>query len=130
MLAEVTEQKRHNLLRNEFFHLCNSSGLNPELERPGLLQLKLLVGSSYESGAARDPNINRRPADVYLPKWRRGAPAAFDLAVTSGLRKDTVSKSAENGSAAVLNYEEHKRSYLNTESICREEGIIFISLVC
>ncbi|CAL4144301.1 unnamed protein product [Meganyctiphanes norvegica] len=101
--------KRHNLLRNEVFHLCNSSGYNPELERPGLLQIRPLVGSSYESGAARDPNINRRPADVYLPKWRRGAPAAFDLAVTSGLRKDTVSKSAENGSAAVLNYEEHKR---------------------
>ena len=29
--------KRHNTLRNEVFFFCISSGLNPELERPGLL---------------------------------------------------------------------------------------------
>ena len=36
--------KRHNLIRNEVFHFCNSSGLNPELERPGLLQPRLVTG--------------------------------------------------------------------------------------
>ena len=41
--------KRHNLLRNEMFHLCNSSGLSPELERPGLLQQRPLIGSAYET---------------------------------------------------------------------------------
>ena len=122
--------KRHNLLRNEVFHLCNSSGLSPELERPGLLELRPLIGSAHESGTGRDPNINRRPADVYIPRWRRGAPAALDLAVTSGLRSDLVSKSAEDGSAAVRSYEDYKRSYLNTETICQEEGITFIPLVC
>ena len=82
--------KRHNLLRNEIFHQCNSSGLSPELERPGLLQLRPLIGSSYESGAARDPNVDRRPADVQLPKWRRGMAAALENAVTSALCNDLV----------------------------------------
>ena len=122
--------KRHNLLRNEVFYLCNSSGLSPELERPGLLELRPLIGVTQESGARRDPNVNRRPADVYIPRWRRGAPAALDLAVTSGLRNDLVTKSAEDGSAAVNAYEDFKRTYLNTEAICQEEGITFIPLVC
>ena len=39
--------KRHNLLRNEVFHLCNSSGLSPELERPGLLQIRPLIGAAH-----------------------------------------------------------------------------------
>ena len=29
--------KRHNLIRNEVFYVCNSAGLNPELEKSGLL---------------------------------------------------------------------------------------------
>ena len=112
------------------FHLCNSSGLNPELERPGLLLLRPLVGATHENGGTRDPNVNRRPADVYLPRWRRGAPAALDLAVTSGLRSDFVTKSAEDGSAAVISYENLKRSYLDIEAICKEEGITFIPIIC
>ena len=122
--------KRHNLLRNEVFHLCNSTGLNPELERPGLLKPRPLTGSAQESGAERDPNATRRPADVFLPRWRRGAPAALDLAVTSGLRADTLNKTIDDGSSAVKAYEHHKRSYLDTESTCREEGINFIPLIC
>ena len=55
---------------------------------------------------------------------------AFDIAVTSGLRRDLVNRSAEDGSAATLLYEDYKRSYLNTETICQEEGISFIPLVC
>ena len=121
--------KRHNLIRNEVFHLCNSAGLNPELERPGLLQPRPLAGSAQESGAARDPNVNRRPADVYLPRWRRGAPAAMDIAVTSGMKMDMFLKSADDGTTAAKEYEHFKRTYLNTEDICREEGITFIPLI-
>ena len=122
--------KRHNLIRNEIFYICNSAGLNPELERPGLLQPRPLAGSAQDSGAVRDPNANRRPADVYLPRWRRGTPAALDLAVTSGLRSDMVQKSVEDGTSAVKAYEHFKRSYMETEDICREEGITFIPLIC
>ena len=122
--------KRHNLIRNEVFHFCSSSGLNPELERPGLLQPRPLAGSRHEDGSKRDPTNGRRPADVYLPRWRRGAPAALDFAVTSGLRSDIVSRSAVDGSIATKLYEEYKRSHLNTEASCQEEGILFIPVVC
>ena len=121
--------KHHNLIRNEVFFLCNSAGLNPELERPGLLQPRPLNGSAQESGAARDPNVSRRPADVYLPKWRRGAPAAMDIAVTSGMRGDMLHKSANDGTSAANEYENFKRSYLNTEQKCHENGITFIPLI-
>ena len=57
-------------------------------------------------------------------------PAALDLAVTSGLKSDMVRRSAENGSAAVTTYEDFKRSYLNTEATCQEEGLSFIPLIC
>ena len=78
----------------------------------------------------RDPNANRRPADVYLPSWRKGTSAALDIAVTSGLRRDVVESSARDGSSAVSNYESFKRTYLDTETNCRDEGIKFIPLVC
>ena len=77
----------------------------------------------------RDQNANRRPADVYLPKWRSGAPAALDLAVTSGQRRDIVNRSAEDGSIATELYEDTKRLYLSTEAKCQEEGITFIPMV-
>ena len=41
-----------------------------------------------------------------------------------------MERSAENGSIAVTMYENKKRMYLDTESICREEGIQFIPLIC
>ena len=54
----------------------------------------------------------------------------MDLAVTSGLRADMLNKTLDDGSASVKAYEHHKRSYMDTESICREEGINFIPLIC
>ena len=57
-------------------------------------------------------------------------PAALDLAVTSGLRSDKVIRSAEDGTAAVIQYENFKHTYLGTDTSCREEGITFIPLIC
>ena len=122
--------KRHNLLRNEVFYQCHSAGLNPELERPGLLQPRPLFGSAQENGAERNQQELRRPADIYIPRWRRGMPVALDLAVTSGLKRDMVQRSSENGSSAVTTYEDFKRSYLATETTCQEEGFNFIPLIC
>ena len=122
--------KRHNLIRNEVFHFCASSGLNPELERPGILQSRPLAGARQENGAPRGQDENRRPADVYLPKWRRGTPAALDFAITSGLRRDMVNHSAEDGSKATKLYENFKRSHLDTEELCRDNGVTFIPVIC
>ena len=122
--------KRHNLICNKVYHFSLSAGLNPELERTGLLQPRPLLGSAQESGAERDNNAERRPADVYIPRWRRGTPAAFDLAVTSGLRRCVVKDSAKDGTHSVKLYEAKKRTYLDTETLCQDEGIQFIPLIC
>ena len=79
---------------------------------------------------ARNNNRNRRPADLYLPRWQRGIPAALDFAVTSGFRSDQVNRSAEDGSASTIAYENFKRQYQETEAICRAEGINFIPIIC
>ena len=122
--------KRHNLLRNEVYHFCHSAGLHPELEKPDLLQARPLIGAFTENGANRDQSSNRRPADVYIPRWRRGAPAALDFAVTSGLRGNILARSSVDGSAAPTEYENFKRTHLETESKCREEGLTFIPMIC
>ena len=41
-----------------------------------------------------------------------------------------VQKSVEDGTSAVKAYEIFKRSHMDTEYICREEGITFIPLIC
>ena len=65
-----------------------------------------------------------------MPRWRRGAPAALDFAVTSGLRRDVLERSAVDGTSATADYEDYKRSYLDTEVKCRENGITFNPMVC
>ena len=41
-----------------------------------------------------------------------------------------VEKSAEDGTSAVKAYEDFKRSHMQTEAICQEEGVTFIPLIC
>ena len=42
------------------------------------------------------PETNRRrPAEVYIPSWTGGAPAAFDLAVTSPQRQDILALASQ-----------------------------------
>ena len=41
-----------------------------------------------------------------------------------------VNRSAEDGTAAVTTYEAFKRSYLDTETTCQEEGLNFIPIIC
>ena len=122
--------KRHNLIRNNVFQFCVSANLNPKLERPGLIQPRPLCGSSQENGATADNNSNRRPADVYLPRWRRGGPAALDFIVTSGLGEDRVRRSSVDGSSAVCAYEDFKRTYMDIGAACQAEGIAFIPVFC
>ena len=71
----------------------------------------------------------RRPADVYLPNWRHGVPAALDIAVTSPQRQDIVHQASVNQGAAATSYERHKRTYLDTEQDCTSQGIAFVPIV-
>ena len=110
---------RHHAARNEVGRLVNTAGQHPELEKPGLLP-----------PGPDDPGTNlRRPADVYLPSWTDGSPAALDLAITSPQRQDILGQAALRCAAAAEAYEVYKREYKGTAADCRSQGISFIPMV-
>ena len=125
--------RRHNLIRNMAFHAAEAANLQPELERPGLLPERPLVGSSYENGsrhnsAALDTG-SRRPADVYIPRWRSGPPAAWDFAVTSGLRVGLQSDAVVSSDTVTRRYEDFKSSHKDTRAECEAQGFAFTPMV-
>ena len=85
-----------------------------------------------EAGGDDLDGDGRRPADVFVPRWRGGTPAAWDFAVTSGLRADLLVASAAEGGgdAAATRYEEQKRLHQDTARCCSEAGLSFIPMVC
>ena len=111
--------RKHNGTRNRFGAFADAACLHPELEKPGLLQ-----PSPEQPDASR-----RRPADVYVPSWKQGAPAAFDLAITSPHRIDMVQQASLKPGAAAEAYKHFKRSFLNTAADCQRQGISFIPIV-
>eukprot|EP00666_Eupelagonemidae_sp_cell4sb_P018089 gene18089-biopygen31850 len=124
---------RHNLLRNAAFRAARAAGARPELEKPGLLGPRPLIGILEEDGVPlptlRDQLAGRRPADVFLPSFFGGSRCALDFAVTSGLRCGSASESAADGSHAASSYENRKRSHLDTDTLCKEAGLLFIPMV-
>ena len=121
--------KRHNILRNAFWHFCYSAGLSPELEKPGLLQPRPLQGFSPEDGIRRDSPEARRPADVYLPRFRQGSAVCFDFAVTSGMRSSNLAATLTDAASSIRSYEDFKCAHFDTRRTCINEGMGFIPLV-
>ncbi len=117
---------RHNALRNLVNYIAAMAGLRPEKEKAGLLPPRpdgeKLRGEQANSGG-------RRPADIWIPQWHAGGPAAWDFAVTSGLRSDLLFEAAEQPGTVVADYERHKRSYLNTARACDDQGLEFLPVV-
>ena len=105
----------HHAARNRVAHFAASAGLNPEIEKPGLLQ-----PSPDQPGAD-----HRRPADVFVPGW----PAALDLAITSPHRLDAPPETTTKPGAAAAAYESYKRQYLNTATDCEAQGFEFRPIV-
>ena len=97
------------------------SALGVEVEKPGLLPLRPDedVGDVAARGAGQ-----RRPADVWVVQWGLHGPAAFDLAVTSGLRGGGIL-----ADTAVETYEAHRRAHLQTERHCVAERLQFLPLI-
>ena len=76
---------RHNILRDVIFTTCRTAALSPRKEVPSLI-----------------PGSAARPADVFLPVWSQGKPAAIDVSVISSLQCLTVSEaSCEQGYAFI-----------------------------
>ena len=117
---------RHNAVRNLVYWLAAVSGLLPEKEKPGLLPLR---PEAEKLRGEQVSNNNRRPADVWVPQWGSGGPAAWDFAVTSALRSDNMFTAANEPSAAAATYEWHKRDHLSTAQQCGEQGLQFMPLV-
>jgi len=125
--------RRHNLLRNVVFHASDAANLRPELEKEGLLPQRPLDGGAHEDGSpCTDHNSqpqHRRPADVFIPRWRSGPPAAWDFAVTSGLRIDRLADALAGSDTVCAKYEDFKYSHQDTRSQCLAQGITFIPMV-
>ena len=119
--------RRHNLLRNQIYYACSAANLRPELERPGLLPPRPFDEPGTDC-SNREASA-RRPADVYLPRWAGGPPAALDFAVTSGLNQDVIAGSAQDRETACRQYEDRKRSHMNTAAVCQQQGFTFVPMI-
>ena len=87
----------------------------------------------YEDGVRPVDNDDRldarRPADVYIPRWRSGPPAAWDFAITSGLRDDALLSSVTDRQAVLTNYEDFKENFKSTSTQCQQSGLLFIPMI-
>ena len=112
---------RHNKLRNEVFSFtCSQAGIPAELEKASLLLPARPDASSNQ----------RRPADIYLPSWYGGLPAALDFAVTSPNLSLVAGRAAQEALHAAKSYSETKRAHLGTADACKEAGVTFLPMVC
>jgi len=110
----------HNTVRNCVFRTAKTAALRPELERAGLL---------LPSRPDDSDNTLRRPADVYLPAWLNGSPAALDFAITAPQRQAIVEQAAQFALASAKDYAVTKRRHMDTERQCAENGVEFIPMV-
>ena len=65
-------------------------------------------------------------ANVYLPNWKRGKPAAIDVTVISTLQQQTRTRAANTPGHALMIAEERKMA--SHEESCHAVGVLFIPL--
>ena len=101
---------RHNNIRDVVFTGAQSAAFAPSKEAPGLVTGSL-----------------SRPADVFLPSWSCGRPAALDIHVISQLQQQTLSEaSVTPGHALQVGVQRKLTSNLPA---CREAGVECIPIV-
>ena len=101
---------RHDSLRDALFSAAQSAALAPRKEVPSLI-----------------PGSSSRPADVYLPNWKGGRPAALDVTVISTMQQLTLAGAARSQGHTLMVGEERKMSAHGPE--CHSAGVGFIPLV-
>ena len=97
---------RHNSLRDILYSAAQSAALSPRREVPSLV-----------------PGSVSRPADIFIPSWSLGQPAAMDVTVISPLQQLTLDRSASDRGYALL-FAEERKNIVHFED-CRRNGIIF-----
>ena len=102
---------RHDSLRDALFSAAQFAALAPRKEVPSLV-----------------PGTSSRPADVYLPNWCRGRPAALDVTVISTLQSLTLAGAASTQGHALRVGEERKMAAHN--EVCWSVGGGVYSTCC
>ncbi len=137
---------RHHRVRAALARLAEAGGHRPTLEPVGLLPPKPDADDEPHPPPSRSSTVGqppasvprraraaqgelRRPADVFIPVWWGGRPAAFDAAITSGTIPRRRVRAARDAVLLLREYEEFKRSYLDTDAACKREGIEFCPFV-
>ena len=100
---------RHDAIRDALFSAAQAAALAPRKEVPSLI-----------------PGTRSRPADIFLPNWCRGRPAALDVTVISTMQPLTQSGAASEKGYALKLAEERKMAAHNAE--CRGAGVSFVPL--
>ena len=101
---------RHNRIRDHIFSVAVAAALGPVREGRFLI-----------------PGTDRRPADVFIPRWSGGRDAALDVTVINPLQEATVQGAAVTaGHALSVRFNTKMAS---AGAACHAEGITFIPLV-
>ena len=101
---------RHNAVRDVLYSAAQAAALGPTREAPGL------VAESMS-----------RPADIFLPTWHQGRPAALDVHIISPLQQQLVHGAASTpGHALEVGTQRKLASHL---APCRDTGVEFVPVV-
>ena len=101
---------RHDSIWDALFSVAQTAALAPPKEVPSLI-----------------PGTSSRPADIYLPNWKRGQPATLDITVISTMQQLTLQGAASTPGYALRVGEERKMAAHAEE--CRSIGILFVPMV-
>ncbi len=97
---------RHDSIRDAIFSAAQSATLTPRKEVPSLI-----------------PHSSSRPANVYLPIWKRGQPAALDVTVISTMQQQTLS-----GASITPGHALRVGKIATHAEACRAVGVSFLPL--
>ena len=103
---------RHNRLRDVLLESCQQACLGPQVE----------AGSGLGHEGHRT-----QPADIVIPHWNLGKPAAFDLTVTSMLNSSTLMEASVTSGSVALAAEVLKHN--SNDAKCLELGWLCIPIV-
>ena len=100
---------RHDRIRDNLVSACSSANLSPVVEKKNLI-----------------PESQSRPGDIFVPTWKAGKPAAFDVTVTSSLQSNSLTNADTKAGYALDAADERK--YCLHDDNCAKMGITFVPL--
>eukprot|EP00731_Ephydatia_muelleri_P018966 Em0011g1006a len=102
---------RHNSLRDAFWESCKLA----------------CIAGQIEAGSGLDVEGSRtRPADILLPNWEFGKPAALDFTITSALNPSTLNEASVMAGSAASAAE--VRKHVANDEKCSRLGWVCIPL--